>query len=99
MSRWEIREARLHDCGKMSRLIRLEHRIAVEQVRANLHAELQARYFESSFCRSLFIDGKLAAIGGVTGPEIATHGYVWVAISQEASKYPISLVKEAKRQL
>ena len=97
--KFEVREARLHDCGKLSRMIRATHRAEAEKFHSNLHADLQARYFESAFCRSLFIDDRLAAMGGVIGPELATAGYVWVALSQEATKYPLSITKEAKRQL
>lgn len=53
----------------------------------------------SMFTRAWMIDGELAALGGVTGAKIASTGYIWLALSERATKFPIEVAKEARRQL
>lgn len=95
----EIVEARLNHCGQMARMLRSEHLKAIALVGANIHRELRARFFESSYRKSLIVDGKLAAMGGVTGPAMSSYGYAWFALSNEASRRPVLMVKVVKNQI
>ena len=45
------------------------------------------------------IDGRLGGLGGVTGPAASAFGMVWLALSIEATRYPLAIIKEARRQL
>jgi hypothetical protein len=99
MTRFEIVEGMPWHCGQMVRILRQEHQKAVAMIGFNSHRELRAHFDESSFRRAWFIDGKLAAIGGVTGPELAAEGFVWLAFSQAATRYPVAIIKEARRQI
>lgn len=99
MTTFAIIDAKPHHCGQMVRLLRIEHQSAIARLGLNSHRELRERFDQSSFRRSWLIDGKLAALGGVTGAKISGHGFLWLAISERARKYPVAIVKEARRQL
>jgi hypothetical protein len=99
MPKFEVIEAKEFHCGQILRRLRIEHREAIERVGANAHHELRALFDSSYLRRAWLIDGKLAALGGVSGSIMSHYGFVWVALSSEAMKYPVALVREAKRQI
>jgi hypothetical protein len=95
-----IDDAKLHHCGKMCRRLRRAHQEAGLRLGLNSHAELQTALRESSFAKAYSADGELIALGGVMGTLIAPFGFVWLAITEEgARRYPITLAREARRQL
>lgn len=94
-----IVEAKAYHCGLMARKLRTEHLNAVLALGINPHRELRHCFDVSSFRRAWLIDGKLAAIGGVTGPVASSHGYVWLAFTNEALRFRCEIVREATRQL
>lgn len=96
---FQIVPAKPWHCGAMVRRLRVEHRYAVAQLGLDSHRELFDRFGQSSFRRALLIDGRIAALGGVTGSALSGEGYVWLALSQRAVRYPLLLVREARRQL
>lgn len=96
---FEIREAKPWHVGQMARLLRAEHHRALLMVGANVHKELRACYEQSMFCRAMFVDGHLGALGGVIGSNISSDGVIWLAMTDEMRKYPVAVVKEARRQL
>jgi len=51
------------------------------------------------FTRAWLVDGELAGLGGVTGSEISSTGYVWLALSERATRFPVEIVKETQRQM
>lgn len=99
MQGFQIVEARRHHCGQMARLLRLEHQQAVARLGINSHRELVARFGESAFRRAWLLDGRLIALGGVTGTALSVSGYIWMALSGEAKRFPLETVREARRQL
>ncbi len=99
MPKFEIIPGRLYHCGIMARRARREHLSAVAASGLNAHQELRARFYESAFCKAWLIDGRLAALGGVTGSSMSPYGYVWLAIAETATRYPTAIVREAKKQL
>lgn len=99
MTTFTITSAKPYHCGQMVRLLRMEHQMAVARLGINSHRELRARFDASAFRKAWLIDGRLAALGGVTGGTLSGHGLIWLALSHEAMKYPIAIVKEARRQL
>jgi hypothetical protein len=99
MTEFSVIPARVFDCGRMSRLLRSEHAQAIAMIGIDSHRELREKFDLSSFRRSWFIDGDLAGLGGVTGDRLSASGFIWLALSNKAMKYPISIVREARRQL
>ena len=83
----------------MARLLRTEHHHAILRAGANVHRELRQCFEDSSFRRAWLIDGHLAALGGVRAPSMCAHGYVWLALTNQAARHPVAVVREAKRQL
>jgi hypothetical protein len=98
-NRFEVVEAKPWHCGAMVRLLRREHQAAVAMVGLNSHRELRMAFDESIFRRSWFIDNHLAAIGGVIGPALSSYGVIWLAFSEAATRYPLAIVKEMRRQI
>ncbi|SDD95511.1 hypothetical protein SAMN05216337_1017147 [Bradyrhizobium brasilense] len=92
-------EAKRHHCGQMARILRIEHQQAVARLGINAHRELVARFSESAFRRACLRDGRLIALWGVTGSALASAGYVWLAMSVEATRLPLAAVRETRRQL
>lgn len=45
------------------------------------------------------MDGRLGALGGVVGSPLATDGFVWLAIAENALRYPVAVAREARRQI
>lgn len=86
-------------CGAMVRRLRLEQRIAMLRLGVDSHRELFDRFGQSSYRRALLIDGRLEALGGVTGSALSDEGYVWLALSKKAARYPLALIHETRRQL
>jgi hypothetical protein len=99
MTRFQIVEGRPWHCGQMTRLLRHEHQRALVFLGINSHHELRACFDGSCYRRAWFIDGDLAALGGVLGNTISTTGFLWLAISERARKYPVEIVKESRRQI
>jgi hypothetical protein len=86
-------------CGQMVRLLRHEHQRVMYGIGLDAHAELAGMFEISAFRKAWLIDGRLAGLGGVTGTLLSPHGFVWLALSEQAMRYPVALVKEARRQI
>lgn len=99
MTEFRTIEARAYHCGQMCRLLRIEHQEAVAQIGIDAHRELRARFEASVFRRAWLINGKLAALFGVTGGMLSSGGFLWLALSVEAQRHPVAIVKEGRRQL
>ncbi len=65
----------------------------------DLHHSIRSNFDISAFSRAWLIDGQLAGLGGVTGPEISSTGNIWLALSQQATQFPVEVAKEARRQI
>ena len=84
----------------MSRIMRHEQKDCVLQLGVNIHRQLRGVFHDSpAFRRAWLIDGELAGLGGVIGSLASGSGYVWLALSQEATRYPKAMVREARLQL
>ena len=91
------REAKPYHCGQICRVLRYDHQIALARLGRNVHQELREVFDQSSERRSWFLNGRLAAVGGVTGSLAAATGYIWLAISEEAAQHQISVAREIRR--
>ena len=99
MPEFSVVPAKIHHCGLMARLLRDDHRAAVTSLGHDTHSELRKVFADSSFRRAWLINGKLAALGGVTGSILEPVGMVWLALSRDVLRYRLAIVKEARRQL
>lgn len=87
-------------CGQMVRLLRLEQMQVEALLGVDAHATLRQRFDQSpSFRRAWLIDGRLAALGGVTGSLASPDGFVWLAVARFALCYPKAMVRTARAQI
>lgn len=73
--------------------------MAIAMLGIDGHRPLRDLFDQSSFTRAWALDGKLAGIAGVTGTQACSTGFLWFAMTDEATHYPIKIIKEAKRFL
>lgn len=99
MPQFEIIEAKPWHCGQMVRMLRQEHAAALAGLGVISHRELNARFEASTFRRAWLIDGKIAGLGGVVGTRLSLSGQIWLALSDEAMKYPTAVVRTAQSQI
>jgi hypothetical protein len=86
-------------CCQIWHRLRKEHRAACDRAGADGHRELHAIFDQSSFTRAMFAHGKIIALGGVHGSVLSSIGFVWLALSEDAKRHPIAIVKEARKHL
>lgn len=96
---FQIIDAKAFHCGRIMRLLRKEAANALLMTTQDGHRELRACFDGSSFRKAWLIDGQLAGLGGVIGTELSSAGFIWLALSQEATRYPLAIVAEARRQI
>ncbi len=96
---FQIREARMSDCGAISRRLRIGHMQAACMLGLSTHKELRKRFDESYFRHAWTLDGRLAAVGGVTGSTLGADGMIWLAITEEATQHPVAVVRATKAYL
>jgi hypothetical protein len=99
MADFSVIPAQPWHCGQMIRRLRHEHHRAVSSIGIDSHRELRRLFDASSFRRAWLIAGRLAALGGVEGTLLSPFGFIWLALTEEATAYPVAIVKEARRQL
>src|SRR6185312_7041922 len=99
---WEVVEAKPWDVGAVIHRLRPSHMEALERVGINrraAHRELRRNFDMSSFRKTWKRDGRVLAVGGVTGDLLTDQGYIWLALTGEAVGFPVQMLKEARRQL
>lgn len=99
MTQHSVVDGRLYHCGMLVRHLRLEHRQAAALVGADLHRELRVAFEESFKKRAWLIDGKLAALMGVVGSGLSPYGFVWMGMTEAATRYPVTGVRIIRREL
>lgn len=96
---FQIIPAKPWHCGAMVRRLRIEQRVAVARLGVDSHRELFERFGQSTVRRALLIDDRLEALGGVTGSALSGEGYVWLALSARAARFPLALLRIVRAQL
>lgn len=100
MTEFRILPARPHHCGKMLRRLRRDQCSAMAKLGIkDGHHKLRDMFDASGYARAWTIDGRLAGLGGVHGPELSTEGFIWLALSEEAMAHPVAVVRAAQRQI
>ena len=92
-------EARPWHAGQMARRLRRAHARATARIGIDAHGSLADMLQASPWRRAWLIDGELAALGGVAGPLLADGGFVWLALAGTTERYPLAIVREARKQL
>ncbi|MBB3453884.1 hypothetical protein FHT86_002140 [Rhizobium sp. BK313] len=96
---FSIEEAKPYHCGQMVRILRTEHQQAIARVQLGTHRQMRGCFDASCFRKAWMIEGRLAGLGGIIGTVASPTGFVWLALSNEALRYPVAIVKEARKQL
>lgn len=99
VGQFQIIEAKPWHCGAIIRRLREEHQEAVAWLGINSHREIRDKFDASMYRRAWTIDGRLAGLGGVVGTAISAEGFVWLALTNEAARYPIAAGRMVLRQL
>lgn len=85
-----------YHCGQLARTMRHEHAAIIE---ANPHIKAHrniVQFFErSTLVRAWTMDGKIAALAGVTGSMMDRDGIAWLILSQDAEAHPVAVGREA----
>ncbi len=97
--KFEVIEAKAFHCGQMARILRAEHQAEIAKTGFGIHRELVGTFESSFYRRALLLDGRLIALGGCAGSSLATLGYVWLAVSNEARKHPLAIMRHARTEL
>lgn len=97
--RVEIVEAKLWHCGAIARSLRVEHAGMLIRMGVPIHRELRDYFDRSYYRRSALVDGHLVAVWGCEGSLISSSGLLWLAMSQYAVKFPIAVLRYAKREI
>lgn len=95
----EIKEAMPWHCGQALRLIRKGHAEALTKLGTANHAELKQIFDQSIIRRVCYADGKMAALWGVTGSLLSNMGYVWLVLTEVATRYPIECMRVTRHEL
>lgn len=90
-------EARAHHCGQISRQLRAEHRDILDQMHVPTHRELRDAFDASVIRRAWLLNGSLCALAGITGTSASSHGVIWLALTDEATKHPVQVARGAMR--
>lgn len=98
-SRLTIAEAQIWHCGLVARRMRRAHIEGFDRAGTFPHRELRAIFNLSAFRKVATLDGQIIAMGGVSGTLATSIGFIWLALTEEATKHPVSLMREAKNQV
>ncbi|MFZ0207637.1 MAG: hypothetical protein WAL59_16320 [Roseiarcus sp.] len=90
---------RIHHCGLMGRRMRKVHRDILASGGVSPYRELMLMFGQSSLRRSAFFEGRIVAMGGITGSWLVTHDVAWLVLAEEFRNHPITIVRHAKRLL
>ena len=99
MAVFEIVEAKRHHCGLISRKLRPEHLAAANETGMNIHHGIATQFDMSAYRKTLLIDGQVAAVGGVVATLASFEGHPWLALSEGATHFPVTVCREARRHM
>ena len=99
MTQFAVIGASRHHCGQMARKLRREHEQGTRAIGLGTHEGIAFAYLLASENRAWFIDNKLAAVGGLISSLASSDGVVWLAVAQEATRYPKAMLKTAREWL
>ena len=100
MTQFAVIEASRRHCGQIARKLRAEHEAGSRSViKFGTHEGISVAFLMSSANRAWMIDGRLAAVGGIITTFASSDGVIWLAVAQEATRYPKAMLKTAREWL
>jgi hypothetical protein len=91
-----IAAKRFH-CGQIARQLRPAHADVIGKHHLNAHRNIVSHFQNSVIRQAWTIDGRLAALAGVTGSLLDRDGIAWLALGAEAERHPVPVSREALR--
>lgn len=92
-------EGKAWHCGAIVRRLRHGHLEQLYRAGIDIHRELRVSFDSSSYRRTWLIDGKIAGMGGIIGSDISASGFVWIAVTEAARKYPLQIIRTVRGEL
>lgn len=99
MSAYTVVAASVKHIRPMSRTMRREAAVAIGEYGFNPRAGLRRALVASSYARTALQDGQPIAMWGVKATLLGDTGFVWLVLSDEATKMPLSVLREARNEL
>jgi hypothetical protein len=99
LNEYQIVPASIRHIRPMSRHIRAAACITLQGFGFEPRVALRRAFVASSYCRTAIIDGKAGAMWGVKATLLGDTAFVWLVLSDEITKMPMSIVREAKAEL
>ena len=100
MTQFAVIQASRRHCGQIARKLRCEHEAGTRSVmKFGTHEGISVAFLMSCDNRAWLIDGKLAAVGGLISSFAASDGVIWLAVAQEATRYPKAMLTTAREWL
>jgi hypothetical protein len=79
--------------------LRKEDALAAERTGIPAHRALWRSYKASLYAKTAFIDGKIAAMWGITGTYLGEKGTPWLLISENADEFPFKVAFRYRQEL
>jgi hypothetical protein len=96
---YQIVPTSILDIKPMSRKLRAAACITLQSFGYTPREALHRAVMASNYCRTALIDGKPAAMWGVKETIIGDTAFVWLVLSDEITRMPRAIVREAKAEL
>lgn len=87
-----IESERVH-CAEIVMAMRVGHLEALGRLGIAPTSSLQEMFDLSYRRRSVMIDNELAVLAGVAGSFVSAIGFTWAAVSENATRYPVTMVR------
>lgn len=95
----EIVDAKRYMCGRIARQLRHEHLSATMRIGKDAHRGLREVYDRSFYRKAAVLDGDLAGMWGAMGNLMSPSTFVWMAITERATRYPLAVTKIARTEM
>lgn len=95
----EIVDARQTHVGPVANGLCDDIKVEYQKIGLRPRAGLRRLFDESSYCKTALLDGKPIAMWGVIGSEMATHGEIWLSLSEMGRMQRKALVRIARREV
>jgi hypothetical protein len=99
MTQFVVKDAGRWHCGQMARQIRVDQAAGTRDLGFKTHEGIATAFAMSSTRKAWLIDGRLGALGGMIDTLGSGVGIIWLSITQDATRYPVTMFKTARAWL
>lgn len=96
MVKVDVLPGKFYHCTRLSRVLRHEHYASSVRVGLDPKASLREVFGGSYLTRAWFFNDELSALGGVMGSTLSPVGFIWLAMSEKATRYPKTIVQQSR---